>query len=259
MALDQTRIKKLQELLKLTSEGLTREEFASAFKAAMDLILKVEKKQDDKFSQSLDDLKKQIENIANQKEKDISGLRDDLINRVDKSIQAQKSNLDLMWEKVNGVEDGKDADSVQIVQDVLAQIKLPEYKETVLDSPEQLRDKLELLKGNERLDKSAIKGLDELIKELEGKISKGGRIGGGGFNYGALTIHQTFDETPVNSGDNINFTIAIAPNPTNSLRLYRNGQRLKIGASNDYTVSGHTITLLTAFSAGEILTADYQT
>lgn len=55
--------------------------------------------------------------------------------------------------------DGKDADEEKIVQDVLSQIKIPEQKEVVLDTPEQLADKLESLQGDKRLDASAIKNL----------------------------------------------------------------------------------------------------
>ena len=59
---------------------------------------------------------------------------------------------------IDGV-DGKDADDSVIVEKVLTQIKLPEYKETVLDTAEEIADKLESLKGDERLDASAIKNL----------------------------------------------------------------------------------------------------
>lgn len=69
-------------------------------------------------------------------------------------------------DKLATVQDGADADEQQIVKDVLAQIKLPEQKEIILDNPEEIRNKLELLQGEERLDKSAIKGFDELEKSV---------------------------------------------------------------------------------------------
>lgn len=43
--------------------------------------------------------------------------------------------------------DGKDADEKKIVGEVLSQIKLPEYKETVLDNGEQIAEKLNSLKN----------------------------------------------------------------------------------------------------------------
>lgn len=43
--------------------------------------------------------------------------------------------------------------------------KIPEIKETILDTPLQMRDKLETLAGDERLDKSAIKGLELMVDQ----------------------------------------------------------------------------------------------
>ncbi len=65
-------------------------------------------------------------------------------------------------------------------------------------SPEQVRDKLETLEDDERLDKKAIKGLDEILKDLKASITNianiGTRIGGNG---GAQ---------PYKPGTNISFT-----------------------------------------------------
>lgn len=91
---------------------------------------------------------------------------------------------------INGL-DGKDADEEAIIEGVLSRIRLPEYKEAVLDTPEQLRDKLEILKDDNRLDKSAIKGLEDDIKALDEKISSVSmrRGGGSGPNANAMQAH----------------------------------------------------------------------
>jgi len=47
---------------------------------------------------------------------------------------------------IKGFKDGKDADESKIVKNVLQKIVLPEFKETVLDTPVQIAEKLELLK-----------------------------------------------------------------------------------------------------------------
>lgn len=49
--------------------------------------------------------------------------------------------------------------------------RLEALAEEYSQSPEKIRDSLETLEGNERLDKSAIKGLTELEKDLQGRIS----------------------------------------------------------------------------------------
>ena len=72
-------------------------------------------------------------------------------------------------------------------------------------------------------------------------------------NPGKMTIKLVH---PYINGDGLNFTINHVPSPTNSLKVYRNGQRLKI--TEDYTFSGQTITLLIALTVGEILTVDYR-
>lgn len=65
------------------------------------------------------------------------------------------------------------------------------------------------------------------------------------------------NETPsgtINSS-NTSFTLASTP-LTNSLRLYLNGQRLTY--TNDYTLSGTTITMVVAPTTGDTLLADYE-
>ena len=58
-------------------------------------------------------------------------------------------------------------------------------------------------------------------------------------------------------GSNTSFTLANTP-VSGSLQLYLNGQLLQVGASNDYTISGTTITMLLAPLSGSVLLATYQ-
>lgn len=57
------------------------------------------------------------------------------------------------------------------------------------------------------------------------------------------------------NGSNVTFTLVSTP-ATNSLNLYKNGIRLKPGGA-DYTLSGNTITFVTAPPTGAVLLADY--
>lgn len=67
-----------------------------------------------------------------------------------------------------------------------------------------------------------------------------------------------FEEIPSGSinGSNVTFTISATPT-TGTLRLYLNGQRLRSGAGNDYTLSTNTITMTTAPISGDVLLADF--
>jgi hypothetical protein len=58
------------------------------------------------------------------------------------------------------------------------------------------------------------------------------------------------------NGSNTAFTLANTPQ-AGTVRLYQNGLRLFAGAGNDYTISGGTITFLTAPSTGDTLLVDY--
>ena len=151
------------------------------------------------------------------------------------------------------VRNGRDADEKKILKKVLKKIKFPE--QIIPDSSEQLRNKLELLEGEERLDISAIEGLKEILEELKSRPLGGG---GGGFSYIAMKQHIVDGETPSGAinGTNKVFTLASAPNPVNSLKVYVNGQRMKSGGE-DFTLSGVTITFVTALPTGSILLVDY--
>jgi Flp pilus assembly protein TadG len=65
------------------------------------------------------------------------------------------------------------------------------------------------------------------------------------------------DEIPVGTvnGSNTSFTLTYTPNPTNSLNVYVNGQRLSV--TTDFTLSGATLTLNTAPITGSILVVEY--
>lgn len=66
------------------------------------------------------------------------------------------------------------------------------------------------------------------------------------------------NETPIGSinSSNVTFTLADTPNPSTTLELTLNGQELSL--TEDYTLSGDTITMLYAPDTGSLLKADYR-
>jgi hypothetical protein len=75
------------------------------------------------------------------------------------------------------------------------------------------------------------------------------------------TMQFTDGETPSGTigGSNLTFTLATAPSPTTSLRLYKNGMLLQQGS--DYTLSNASITFSSAATApqtGDVLIAGYR-
>lgn len=87
----------------------------------------------------------------------------DVKNEIQEKLATSLKEIKSLMEEVKSMKpkDGLDAvvDEEKIVQDVLSQIKLPEQKEIILDTPEEIANKLESLTGEARLDASAIKNL----------------------------------------------------------------------------------------------------
>lgn len=85
-----------------------------------------------------------------------------------------------------------------------------------------------------------------------------GNSGGGG--TGDLTNANFVDgEEPAGDIDGTNVTYTLANTPVSgSVKLYLNGLRQRVGAGNDYTITGSTITMADPLEIGDILLADYR-
>ena len=151
----------------LEDDGLTRAEFLKAFEAVTNLVLKIKKNNEAEFSELKKDFsttKQRLEQTTSSDllaiRKEVKDLCDDVLSQMLKDHTKKMEALD---ERVASLKDGKDADEEVIVDKVLEKIKFPEQKEVFLDGPQEIRNKLEDLEGEERLDASAIKGLKEEI------------------------------------------------------------------------------------------------
>lgn len=74
----------------------------------------------------------------------------------------------------------------------------------------------------------------------------------------AATVNFVDNEVPSGTvnGSNVTFTLANAPAPATSLKLYKNGLRLKV--TDDYSLSSATITMVSAPLTNDKLIADYR-
>lgn len=111
--------------------------------------------------------------------------------------------------------DWQDADEDIIVEKVLKKIPKPKpAKEIKLDGGEEIVTKLSKLKGDKRLDKSAIKGLDKMQKEIDhiwafGSSGQEYRINGTKVSANSQTLNfiagsnTTITGTPTSDGANI--------------------------------------------------------
>lgn len=95
-----------------------------------------------------------------------------------------------------------------------------------------------------------IQAIKSLIPKEQNKIL-GSFIRPQGSSSGS---NDVANETP--SGSGTTFTLAHTPT-SGTLKLYKNGARLQEGASNDYTLSGATITTNLTVASDDVLLADY--
>lgn len=113
------------------------------------------------------------------------------------------------------------------------------------DSPDQIADKINTLE--EKIEQKTIKGLlkeFETLKIMVQNVSRKSSGGGGGMG-------NIIAEAPSGTINGVNtvFTLTNFPK-TNALLLFWNGQLQRL--TSEYTLSGKTITFLTAPTAGEV-------
>jgi len=93
---------------------------------------------------------------------------------------------------------------------------------------------------------------NDAIEALEAKVGKDSSAvtTSHDFKIRELETQDIFNETPSGTIDGVNatFTLVNTVAPANSLMLYKNGLLQAAGVSNDFTLSGSTIT----FNAGAI-------
>lgn len=169
------RLEKLKTLLGVVNESITKQEFVTSFKAVLDFVKQIDAKNTAEF----DNIKVQFKHLANTLKTDNESELDQLkalVNSTmkdamaemmvecDAKMQQMDMKMSAMRDGIDGL-DGKDADEKKVMEMVLAKIPPAEPNE-----PLDIVDKLESLKGDYRLDASAIKNLPE---------PKGGRWGGG--------------------------------------------------------------------------------
>jgi hypothetical protein len=176
--------KNLQSLNRLLGAMNTDAMSADEIIKAFEQIIAYVKKTDGQINSKLVELGKlyqqAIDEIKNGGKADFSKLREQLMTYCTTEMARMMAEHDKkMMEvdtKMDSVQDGEDADEERVIElatkAVLEQIPPP--KELEPETPASVRDKLEILEGEDRLDVSAIKGIEPL------KNAKGRPIGFGG-------------------------------------------------------------------------------
>ena len=243
MDTNEKNLKKLERLLSLMDEdSLTKEDFVKAFENVVQFVLKIQKQNEaeveamkllnGKMMQKLEGMN--VESMREMKEK-ITDMCEPMMTRMQKEHERMMGTMD---KKMSEMRDGKDADEEKIVQNVLNQIKLPEQKKVILDGPKEIRDKLESLKGEDRLDKEAIRGLEDEIKGLKAAIAAVPRGRGGMRKVPIVRAINLSDQV-----DGIVTTFNLPRDTVQILGVFSTQFPVNFNANVDWTFAGQTLTL----------------
>lgn len=211
------KLDKLKEIMKTVNDGLTREEFLTAFKQVLELVkankLASEKERtalETRYSQIVADLKKGSGEVVDETKKEAT----DFLASELKKIQAK---IDLKMSEVKNGVAGKDADETRVAE-IASKLALetlkplmPTVEAIEQDLPKlgaEIRDGLELLPDGDKLKIEAIQDLreelDDLEKKILAKVNSSGNFGGGG--VGKTNMYY-YDLTPYLNGVTLTFNM----------------------------------------------------
>ena len=294
----QEDLQNLQTLLSaLRKDHLGREEFLKEFERVLAFVKQLKNTNKQVISGAYERVNLLALRLKENNEQDIekaklemTGLIEDYLSKVETATNQKMREVDEKVKELKNGIDGKDADEQAIADRVLREVQSPIIEKIEKNLPklgDPIRDALELLDGDQRLDKSAIRGLDELLEKHSGQnipyvggirylsqlvdILIGSDLADGhaivwdatnkrwknGEVSGTSTINFADSETPTGDVDGANTDFVLAHTPeTGSLKVYLNGMRMSL--TEDYTLATATITFLTAPDSGSIITCDYR-
>src|SRR3990167_928287 len=254
------KLNKLESILKMMDENISREEFVKSFEQVVKFVLEIRQKNEAEMeklkagyaqvieqakeeitaftlNEPKEKLKKLIQKTENELEVKMNKIEKEYnaefqtIKRLEiiisKALKNQEDGLNFLRDKVRGLKNGEKGEA---------------GKDGSSDAPEQIRDKLEKLKDKEKLDISAIRGLEDW-EEVKRSAKEGRNIivrGGGGSN---AWIHQSFS---VNSGTTtITLSNAVSAGGL-AIFCYYNGQFVVRGTH--YTMADNAKVLTLTFT-----------
>lgn len=258
--------KKLEKLFSvLGKKTISEEDFVKAFGTVIQIVKDTQRTNLLEFEgmqKALDILGKKLKD---EKDVDVSDIKRQVELAVGQALREQENGMNFIRDKVRNL---KTLDPLAITEEVLAQV--PAQK---LYTAEEVRDLLEQLVGEERLDARAIRNLPEFTKAItRGVLTASALYSLADVDVAGIIIGQSIKwdgirwipYTPASSGGTSvynevvagstkTFTLAHTP-VAGTERVFANGQRLT--PTVDYTIVSAVITTVLSWSAG-MITADY--
>ena len=161
-------LKHMKDMVKVFENLVTKEDFLNSFEKVLLKFKDLESKNTTNFSalrKSLEILSKEVKGDSTST---LEELKTSVETRLNKAISdayaEQEKTLSFVRDSVRRLRSGKDG------IDGITPVKGVDYfdgKDGSPDTSEEIREKLESLVGDERLDKSAIRGLEELEEAVK--------------------------------------------------------------------------------------------
>ncbi len=276
------KLQKLESIINLVQESVSRTEFVDAFKVVVSQIKELRKSNETEWTlvnSAVQMLQKKLEddNAIDLKEirTEITSICMKMVTQMEKEYQAKMAEIDAKLASITSGEDGEDAvvDEQKIIAEVLKLIP-PDVEETG-DEIIQKINKADLF-----IAPSAIEGLDELLNQIR-DVKPGSKVGWGAhpisvaqsgttktklvrrLNFtGATVTHNPdgtttvavtggagntfYTETPSGLINGSNKVYTVLHSITSVLNFSINGSYIH---PSDYTAVGTTITFVTALDA----------
>lgn len=172
MATPQENLERLASLLKMMDEGLTKKDFVAAFDLVGQVVLKLEAKILGDSSQMATDLANFKAEMRSNQDASLADLKaagqQAIGEAITEMLESADRRMRTMEARIGSVQDGKDADEERMLATLKESIPTIEQLAQFLPQASTgIRDALELLEGDERLDISAIRGLKEALDDAK--------------------------------------------------------------------------------------------
>lgn len=236
MSIQKQNLKDFAEAYNAFRRTITKEEFAEAFKALNLFVRKTREILNEHNEAELQKMSSELKALAETLESELKTSLNKLIQKIDTKISTiRDGKTPLKGVDYFDGQPGKNADEEAIIS-TLTQ-KLPTAEKLALEivkNGEATRDGLELLTGDNRLDKKAIRGLDEEFEKVNKRIASIPR-GGGARALRLVEFQFTGD------GSTTAFTLPHEPSGKGkAMWVYYNSAWLQ--PTTHYTLAGKTIT-----------------
>lgn len=169
---------------RLNGDTITKKDFIAAFEEVVRVVLNVESKIVAGNKAERDALLVETDRLKKLTKSDFESYKSDALAKIGSALaslhaEAQKK-LEDMQATVDLLENGKDADEERMLSELMAAIPtLDDIMKQLPAAGTAIRDALELLQGDDRLDVTAIRGLDKVLADAQ-KSGKKVEVRGGG-------------------------------------------------------------------------------